>query len=75
MRVDLLAHVVELARGETEPLRDVPALPAAHPEHVPVLDDPLVPRRERRIGVRVLGELEDRIHQATFVGGGRLAAP
>ena len=37
---------------------------AAHPEHVALGDDPLVGRAERRVGVRVLGELEDRIQHA-----------
>ena len=46
---------------EPEPLRDVPGrlVAAAHPQHVAVGDDPLVVGPERRVRVRVLGELED----------------
>ena len=60
MSVDLRPHVVELVGLEPEPLGDVPArlLARPHPQDVPVGDDPLVLRPERRVGVRVLGQLE-----------------
>jgi hypothetical protein len=62
--VNLRAHLLDLLGTQTEPLGDVrPRLiDRAHPEDVAVVDDPLVRRTERRIGVRVLRELEDPIH-------------
>ena len=59
--VDLGAHLGQLVGAQAEPLRDIPAglVAPAHPEHVSVGDDALVRGAERRVGVRVLGELED----------------
>ena len=58
--VQLGAHLLDLVGVQAKALRDVPAglVAAPHPQHVAVVRDPLVGRAERRVGVRVLRELD-----------------